>query len=162
MAVSAVGLARRSPTCSSHEQERAGRRRRRQRHERRPGLADQGFKVILVERMRALGGLAGHSAEAWRATTSGPMCRARRAHPAHPRIEVLTQTIIVDHAACPALSRPACRWVRGCSTARSGTAPRFSPPGPSPPAAGIPAGRARGRRDAARPGRDHRRPARDG
>jgi heterodisulfide reductase subunit A len=65
-------------------------------------LADQGFKVALVERMRELGGLAGQlrkslEGEDIAAHVRGLVDRTL----AHSRIEVLTQTIIVDHSGMP-------------------------------------------------------------
>jgi heterodisulfide reductase subunit A len=65
-------------------------------------LADQGFKVVLVERMRALGGLAGQIRKSLEGDDIGAHVRGLVDRTlAHPRIEVLTQTIIVDHAGMP-------------------------------------------------------------
>jgi len=65
-------------------------------------LADQGFKVILVERMRALGGLAGQLRKSLEGDDIGAHVRELVDRTlAHPRIEVLTQAIIVDHEGLP-------------------------------------------------------------
>jgi len=65
-------------------------------------LADQGFKVILVERMRELGGLAGQLRKSLEGDDIGAHVRALADRTlSHKRIEVLTQTIIVDHSGMP-------------------------------------------------------------
>jgi heterodisulfide reductase subunit A len=65
-------------------------------------LADSGLRVVLVERMRELGGLAGQIRLSLEGEAIGAHVRALAARTlSHPRIEVLTQTIIVDHAGMP-------------------------------------------------------------
>jgi heterodisulfide reductase subunit A len=65
-------------------------------------LADQGFKVMVVERMRALGGLAGQLRKSLEGDDVGVHVRELVERTlAHPRIDVLTQTIIVDHGGMP-------------------------------------------------------------
>jgi len=66
------------------------------------GLADQGFKVYLVEQTRDLGGLA----KLIRKTIHGEDVQAQVAEladkvKAHEQIEVLTNTIVVDHTGIP-------------------------------------------------------------
>ncbi len=67
-------------------------------------LADQGFRVYLVERQAELGGLA----KAIRKTLEGEDVVAYMADliqktQSHPRIQVLTRAIIVDHSGMPGL-----------------------------------------------------------
>ncbi|MBI5581700.1 MAG: CoB--CoM heterodisulfide reductase iron-sulfur subunit A family protein [Deltaproteobacteria bacterium] len=65
-------------------------------------LASQGFKVILVERMRELGGLAGQLRKSLEGDDIGAHVRSLvDSTLSHKRIEVLTQTIIVDHSGMP-------------------------------------------------------------
>jgi heterodisulfide reductase subunit A2 len=65
-------------------------------------LADQGFKVHLVERMRSLGGLAGQLRKSLEGEDIGSHVRGLVDRVSnHDRIEVLTQSIVVDHSGLP-------------------------------------------------------------
>ncbi len=65
-------------------------------------LADQGFKVVLVERMRELGGLAGQLRKSLEGDDIAAHVRTLVDRTlAHSHIEALTQTIIVDHSGMP-------------------------------------------------------------
>ena len=65
-------------------------------------LAEQGFKVTLVERMRSLGGLAGLLRKSLEGEDIGAHARALVDRTSsHERIEVLTQSIVVDHSGMP-------------------------------------------------------------
>lgn len=67
-------------------------------------LADQGFKVTLVERMRALGGLAGQIRKSLEGEDIQAHVRALADRTMnHERIEVLTQAIVVDHSGMPGM-----------------------------------------------------------
>ncbi len=67
-------------------------------------LADQGYKVTLVERMRELGGLAGQIRKSLEGDDIGAHVRTLVERTVnHEFIEVLTQTIIVDHSGMPGM-----------------------------------------------------------
>ena len=77
--------------------EGAGHRRRHCRHDSGPGLADQGFEVVLLEKETVLGGLGNRLHH----TIEGADIRqfvadlAARVE-AHDKVQVLKQALIVD------------------------------------------------------------------